>query len=298
MEKPTSGKRLKAVIPWYLKIGAKLALARIPLPYGLWKRIGIFDNGPMNETAYALQVFKLHHQAGHPRPGFTCVELGPGDSLLSALFACAHGAGQTYLIDAGRFASEDLAMYRRVAAELKAAGYDVPVEFGSVAEMLRLCRAEYLTDSLPALASIPAKSVDLIWSQSVMEHVFKGEFPAMVAEWRRILRDDGVASHSIDLKDHFNSALNNLRFSDRVWESRLFQTSGFYTNRIRHLEMLQLFRDHGFTVEVTSQKRWGQLPTPRASLAPRFRGLTDGDLLVHSFTVVLRPDLGARIPRP
>ena len=205
----------------------------------------------------------------------------------------AHGAAKTYLIDAGRFASEDLAMYRRVAAELKGSGYTVPTEFTSVEEMLRLCHAEYLTNGLAGLASLPARSVDLIWSQSVMEHVFKSEFDATVTEWRRIIRDNGVVSHSIDLKDHFNNALNNLRFSDRVWESRLFQTSGFYTNRIRHLEMLELFRRHGFSVAVTSRKCWEQLPTPRASLAPRFRDLSEDDLLVHSFTVVLRPGPGA-----
>jgi hypothetical protein len=285
-----TAQQLKAVIPWYVKIAAKLALARIPLPYRLWKRIGIFDHGPMNKSDYAVRVFQSHYQAGHLEDGYTCVELGPGDSLLSALYARAHGAGRIYLVDAGRFASDDCSMYRMVATELKQAGYNVPVGFNSVAEMLRLCRAEYLTNGVEALASIPARTVDFIWSQAVLEHIRLEEFPTMVAAWRRIIKEDGFASHAVDLKDHLNHALNHLRFSDARWESRLFRTSGFYTNRIRFGEMLQLFRQHGFSPVVTVQQRWEQLPTPRARLASRFRDLPDDELLVSGFTVVLRPE--------
>jgi hypothetical protein len=286
-----STNNFKAGIPWYLKIGTKLVLARLPLPYRLWKKIGIFDNGPMQKSAYALQVFKLHFQAGKVSPGFTCLELGPGDSLLSALFACAHGAGKTYLIDAGSFAMTDCEVYRQVAVELKSAGYAVPTEFGSVEEMLQLCRAEYLTTGLNAVEMIPARSVDFIWSQAVLEHVRKEEFAPMITAWRRVIKDDGFASHSVDLKDHFNSALNNLRFSDERWESKLFRTSGFYTNRIRFNEMLEIFRRHGFHADVTARKRWETLPTPRHKLAPRFQGCSDEELLTSSFTVVLRPSL-------
>lgn len=283
-------RRLKVGVPWYAKICAKLVLARIPLPYGLWKRIGIFDNGPMQRSSYALQVFKSHYGAGTVPPGFTCLELGPGDSLLSALFARAHGASRVYLVDVGRFASDDCETYRQAARELKAAGYDVPTEFNSVSEMLELCGAQYLTEGVASLASIPTESVDFIWSQAVLEHVRLEQFVPMAAAWRRIIKPTGFASHSVDLKDHFNHALNNLRFSDRVWESKPFRTSGFYTNRIRRREMLELFARQGFGTRVTRDDRWPRLPTPRRVLAPRFRAMTDDELLTSSFSVVLRPE--------
>lgn len=283
-------KRLKVGIPWYAKISAKLILARIPLPYKLWKSLGVFGHGPMQQSDYAQRVFKSHYAARALRPGFCCLELGPGDSLLSALFARAQGAGRIYLVDVGRFATDNCEPYRELALELKSQGCDVPTEFNSVPEMLEQCNAHYLTAGLASLAEIPTGSVDFIWSQAVLEHVRLEQFSSMVGEWRRIMKDDGFASHSVDLKDHFNNALNNLRFSDERWESTLFKTSGFYTNRLRCGEMLGLFRAQGFSTTITREVRWDKLPTDKAQLAPRFRGMTDDELLVSSFTVMLRPE--------
>jgi hypothetical protein len=65
--------------------------------------------------------------------------------------------------------------------------------------------------------------------------------------------------------------------------------SGFYTNRIRFSEMIGLFRDAGFNVELTRVSRWEELPTRKAAMAPEFRGFQDDDLLVQGFDVLLRP---------
>ncbi len=32
-------------VPWWAKIGSKLVLARLPIPYALWRGIGIFRYG-------------------------------------------------------------------------------------------------------------------------------------------------------------------------------------------------------------------------------------------------------------
>jgi hypothetical protein len=92
----------------------------------------------------------------------------------------------------------------------------------------------------------------------------------------------------VDLRDHLGGALNNLRFSERIWESEFFARSGFYTNRICFAQMLSMFSAAGFTAEVGRVQRWPKLPTPRRSLAPQFREVSDEDLLVSSFDVRLR----------
>jgi hypothetical protein len=66
-----------------------------------------------------------------------------------------------------------------------------------------------------------------------------------MTECRRVLSDTGVASHSVDLKDHLEGGLNNLRFSEKLWESDFFVNSGFYTNRIQFYEMLNHFKEPG-----------------------------------------------------
>ena len=68
----------------------------------------------------------------------------------------------------------------------------------------------------------------------------------MVDELFRILKPNGVCSHRVDLRDCLDGGLNNLRFSEARWEDALFRKSGFYTNRIRFREMVEIFEQAGF----------------------------------------------------
>ncbi|MFL6646450.1 MAG: hypothetical protein ACJ8KO_00635, partial [Sulfurifustaceae bacterium] len=43
--------------------------------------------------------------------GFVAPGLGPGDSVVSALIAAAHGARRTYLIDSGSYATTSMSLY-------------------------------------------------------------------------------------------------------------------------------------------------------------------------------------------
>jgi hypothetical protein len=110
----------------------------------------------------------------------------------------------------------------------------------------------------------------------------------MMKEVRRILAPGGVCSHRVDLKDHLGGALNNMRVSSRQWEKDWMANSGFYTNRLRFSEMLNLFREAGFQCEVLRVERWGVPPLERRSMAAEFRQLSDDDLLVQGFDVLLR----------
>ena len=66
--------------------------------------------------------------------------------------------------------------------------------------------------------------------------------------------------------------------------------SGFYTNRIRYQEMLNLFNQAGFAYEVVATNRWDKLPTPRSALAKEFQSVPDKDLCIWDFSIVLRPN--------
>jgi SAM-dependent methyltransferase len=158
----------------------------------------------------------------------------------------------------------------------------------SLAGILAACRATYGTSGLASLRAIPDRSLDFIWSHTVLQHVRREEFLETMCQLRRVLRLDGVCSHLVNLRDHLGGALNHLRFSERVWESRLMAKSGFYTNRIRYAEMLALFKEAGFKADVVKVKRWETLPTPRPKLARQFQHLSEDDLCVSGFAVVLR----------
>jgi SAM-dependent methyltransferase len=287
---------MRAAIPWRAKIAAKLVLSRLPVGYGLWKRLGVFEHGRMHDPEYAAGVFSQHLQRlpGADASGFVGLELGPGDSLFSAIIAKAQGARAYWLVDTGDFAARDMALYRNLARYLATQGLPAPpaAALQSLDALLAYSDARYLTNGVAALRTVPDASVDLIWSQAVLEHIRKRDFPTLLSEMRRILKPGGIASHRIDLGDHLGGALNNLRFSERVWESEAMARSGFYTNRIGYDEMLAVFRAAGFTVEVLSTQRWPSLPTPREKLAAPFRRRED--LLVSGFDVVLRPAWSAQ----
>jgi hypothetical protein len=274
-----------------VKLAAKLVLSRLHLGYGFWSRLTLFKHGTMDDPAYAESVLRRHFERVAPTAGFVALELGPGDTAFSAVVAHALGASRVVLVDVGRFALEDVEPYREMAAYLQAQGLQAPDlrDARSLEDVLERCSATYLTDGLDSLRGVPDASVDFSFSHAVLEHVRAAELPELVRQLRRITAPGGGSSHVIDLEDHFAHALNNLRFSDRVWESKLFASSGFYTNRVRSSELVDLFRGAGFEVEVVAEARWPTVPTPRAKLAPRFRAASDDDLLVHNVELVARP---------
>jgi len=280
-------------IPWWAKLGAKIVLSRLPFDYRRWASLGLFKHGAMVDPNYALGVFRSHFdRAEFPakRGAFTCLELGPGDSLLSAPIAHVFGAQCCYLVDSGNFASREMAPFHKLLDLLAAEEKDVLDlrDARGWSDVLSWCNATYLVGGPDVLSSIPDGSVDFIWSQAVLEHVRKRDFDKTMRELRRILRPGGCCSHTVDLTDHFNGQLNNLRFSEARWESGLFAHSGFYTNRIRFSEMIAMFESADFKVAQISGKSWARLPTPRALLDARFSTLGDKDLLTYGFDVVLQ----------
>ncbi|MGH6937000.1 MAG: class I SAM-dependent methyltransferase [Methylocella sp.] len=262
--------KVKKSIPWWAKIGAKIVLSRLPLRHRFWQRMRLFQLGPMASPHYALGVFRKHFDRvdfSSKEGGFVVLELGPGDSLSTALIARAFGAKACYMVDISPYARTDIAPYLALARYLRECGLDVPNlgSFASVAEMLEKCEARYETEGLKSLRTIPTASVDFIFSQSVLQHIRLGEFVETMAELRRVLSANGVCSHRIDLRDCIGGGLNNLRFSAALWESDFIASSGFYTNRIRFVEMLNLFADAGFRAECVAIERWRKYQFPEGS---------------------------------
>lgn len=281
--------------PWWAKLCAKLVLARLPVPYSMWRKLKLFRHGEMNNPERAIYTFEKYYRRAQEYasipPGFSVLELGPGDSILSGLVARSMGACQAWLVDAGSYAETDIDVCRRTLALLKQAGH---TEFSlndatSIDEVLKRTNVSYLTEGTASLAAIPDASIDFFWSQVVLEHVPHEEFPEFLHQLRRIVKPQGIGVHSVDFRDHLSNGLNNLRFSHETWESRAFRNSGFYTNRIRPGAMLKLFKEAGFDVEIVAETHWPEIPTPRVAMAAPFSDLPDAELRLAEYEVLLRP---------
>ena len=268
---------------------SKLVLSRLPFRYQVWQLLGLFRHGKMDNTAYAIKVFKNHVEHFsrlEALQGKVVLEVGPGDSIATAIVAAACGA-RAILVDVGNFAKPEIAFYRRLAEQLRAENLNPPdlSRCGSVAAILQACHAQYLTNGTQSMAEVAENSVDIMFSQAVLEHVRKAEFKAFFQHCRRVIKPSGGASHVVDLKDHLGGSLNNLRFSDQLWESDFFSSSGFYTNRIQFEDMVSMVRQTGFDVDVLHVKRWESLPLARNQMAEPFCHLSETELNVSGFSM-------------
>jgi SAM-dependent methyltransferase len=278
---------LRRLLPWWVRMPAKIALA------GSARRSGLIRDGAMDRPEYALESFLKHFRRfegrGEATP-FTVLELGPGESVATGLVAAAYGASRTYLVDATDHVRRDLAVYRRLLAFLSDRGLNVGrfASAGSFEELLEISHTTFLTGGLADLAHVPSASIGLTCSNAVLEHVRLDDFRPTLAELYRVMSPGGLGSHEVDLRDHLGEAQNHLRFSDRFWESAIIGRSGFYTNRITFTAMIERCREAGFAVECPSVWRWSSPPTARAKLAPRFRDLPADELTVKAFHLLLR----------
>jgi SAM-dependent methyltransferase len=291
---PFISKRLKKSVPWFVKIPAKIVLSRLPVRSLQWQRLNVFRAGTMDTPGEAFLTFKKHFEATGLASlrGCTVLELGPGNSGLSALFAASFGAARTWLVDAEPLASQDVTLFGRAEQILSEA--NLPVH-GAGAEpsmdaALRLLNAVYLTEGLASLQTIPDAEVDFLFSNAVLEHIRLADFGKTVKEMRRVLKPTGAVSHQIDFRDHLQYSLNNLRFSERIWESRFMADSGFYTNRLTWRAMEKLFQEAGFAVRLQSFDLWPNgLPTRQSIMALPFKNMSPDELMVREAHVVLQP---------
>jgi hypothetical protein len=281
-----------ARIPWWAKIGAKVVLSRALPGYRLRKKLGLFLHGNLDRNIERHATFVNNVLAQHARydarPASALVELGPGNSLATALFAAAHGLSRTWLVDVGDFASDDMALYRKAAGLIEGPAADTHFDFADRATMLASVNATYLTNGVASLAEIPSGSVDVILSTSVLEHVGRSEFRTLMSELFRVLTASGTAYHEVDLMDHLGGEQNHYRIAESAWEHPLLANSGFYTNRFTCSEIVAMMRDAGFEAALTRIARWSTPPTPRAAFAEPFRSMPEDELSIASFGVMLR----------
>jgi hypothetical protein len=281
----------KAAVPWQIKLASKIVLSRLPVPYDAWRSLNLFRDGTMDDPASALASVRCAMAAaglGQRLDGLNVLELGPGDAVSTAVIAAALGARETILVDARPHARRDMAFYRSLVSYLAEQGLAVErfAKARTMSELLDLCNAQYLTSGLQDLEKLPPCSIDFVFSIAVLEHIRLKEFTPTIEALARAMAPGARAYHNIDLMDHLGGALNNLRFSNALWESEFMARSGFYTNRIRMGSMLEIFARAGLACDIQHVSHFPAIPTDRSKLSLEFRDLPEKELLVAWFNVV------------
>ena len=109
------------LFPWWFKLLIKIVLSRLPISYKRWKIIGIFSHGAMSNEEYSINVFNNHIRdlkINNDLKDKLFMEIGPGDSLSSAVLLYQHDA-KSILIDSGDYATDDLNFYNSLIRQIK-----------------------------------------------------------------------------------------------------------------------------------------------------------------------------------
>lgn len=249
----------------------------------------------MADSKNAREIFDFHIGAHYSTLDIcqpSLLELGPGGSLITGVLARHIGFDKVYLVDVGDFAISEPAVYRNLMIELDHKDLDIfdraILSGAKVTSALSEVGVVYLTDGIESLRQLPSQSVDFSFSNDVLEHVSYRDILGELVELHRLHRPGTITSHRIDYKDHLGGGLNHLRFSNRIWESRLFPNQGFYTNRLRHCDIKDIMFEAGFTILSENIESWDQLPLPINLLATEFLEYTLEELLVREACLVLR----------
>lgn len=280
-------------VPWWTKLGSKLVLARLPIPYSLWRKLGLFKHGRSDslwsrEQKFATECNELA-RAKLGRQAKTILELGPGDSFVGAIVSSAMGAEKISIVDVGDFATVEVERYQGLVERLDqiVGGFANRIDLSSRNALLESINATYFTNGLKDLAKFEAESIELSFSLKVMEHVRRNEFASLISELGRVSSPNAVQRHVVDLHDHMGCGLNNLRFSVGFWEHPIVSRSGFYTNRWRFSQIVQMAQSAGFEVSVPHAFVWPTIPIDRSKMHPQFQEFSDKDLEVCMFDMML-----------
>lgn len=255
--------RLQGVaLPWWAKLGAKLALTSAGIPPAALRRLGInrhsFAEADRDKlfTSLADQVRRFREVTGRAPRGF--LELGPARMVARAPIAAALGLGPILYLDVEDDSPRDLDPYLRAAELARAEGLTPPELSGatSAREVLERCGARLLIGGPEQLAQFADGSIDLISSTAVFEHVRRDAVPALLSALRRVMAPDGLQLHAIDLHDHLGGGRVHLRFPARFWEGRAIARSGIYTNRIGATGWIEAFRAAGLSPELALALVW------------------------------------------
>ena len=136
------------------------------------------------------------------------------------------------------------------------------------------------------------KSIDLVCSTVVFEHVPSEVLTGLFKEFQRVSSYHAVMSHYIGMADQFANfdssitGFNFLKFSDSAW--RWLNNPMIPLTRLRIADYRKLVVDAGYTI-IKEDNTCGAIEDlKKIKLAPRFRNHSQEDLLVLFSWIVAR----------
>lgn len=242
------------------------------------------------------------------------VEVGTGWApVLPVCFTLA-GARSVTTYDVHRHLDSALTlrMVRRLEEHLPAIAEVSGRAFGRVRDLydeLRACRTveplldranvRYIAPGDASVTGLESASVNVVFSNSVLEHVPAETIAGIMQESRRILRPGGLAIHSINCGDHYAyfdrgiTMINYLTYPESAW--RKWNNPLLYQNRLRPADFLRSAESSGLEIVLRRSTPHPELLTALDSLkiAPEFEQYPIEQLASTSLDFVARNPFGS-----
>lgn len=144
--------------------------------------------------------------------------------------------------------------------------------------------------------SLNGESFDFIYSNAVIEHM--ADIEIILKKLHKILKDDGVMYHGIDLREHHtnlrtvpdkDTSTEFLKYSKEEWEKMFPPGSEFYINRLRASDLQKYFEDSGFRIIdfiVTQEMDLDE--AVYSKIHSEFHKYTIGDLRITGISLALK----------
>jgi SAM-dependent methyltransferase len=310
---------------WMLKAAVQSLVSLLPsrwshsLYYRIQRRFGnLRDVSPTGVLSLGAETCaRIRRHGGNPA-GRTFLEIGTGRRINLPLALWLLDAAGVITVDVNPYLKyeliqRDLQYIRENRSEIEGLFHGqatfradrledlLRFDFSRrpIGDLLRLCQITYRAPADASRLDVPSRTMDYHVSNQVLEHVPPQDIRAILAEANRVLKDDGLCVHHVDLTDHFShsdpsiSAIHFLQFSDHRW--RMYSGNRYmYANRLRIDDFEALFCECGqrvVAVEAEVDRRLADtLARPgEFRLNEKFRGKPADVLATKSAWFVTRP---------
>jgi hypothetical protein len=304
---------------WKLKGLLQKTLGVLPagetLHYRLQRHLGGMRN-PRREIGLKIDdwegMVKQLHGVGARIPGARLMEIGSGWYPALPLACHLVGAARVYTVDLNRLLKPDLMRLciAMLGEQLPRLASACEVDLAEVeARYARLREAatrsddpgtisdgviDYRAPADAAASGLPDGSIDIVFSNSVLEHVPPDAIARIHRATRSLVRPGGWVFHSVNCGDHYAYAdrsihqLNYLQFSDAQWA--FWNNRFLYQNRLRAHQLVDGARDAGFDIVLdTSHARPQRLQQLQAmAIAEQFRHIAPEKLCITTVDFIGR----------
>jgi cyclopropane fatty-acyl-phospholipid synthase-like methyltransferase len=302
---------------WRIKGLVQGALATLPGGNAVNDRLQTLVGGRRDPNRHVDEKFRADwlcmmevlNSLCFPVQGRTMLEIGTGwTPVLPLCFALA-GARQIHSVDLNRHLAPASvpATLRRLQDHLAAlaaatrqeettvrARYDHVIAGRGPVEMLQRAGIHYHAPADARNTELDDASIDLVFSNSVLEHVDAAVLGALMRESRRVVSVDGLVLHSINCGDHYAyadpriTAIHYLRFSARQW--RRWNNALLFQNRLRPSDFVAAVAGSGLEIvhrmQTVRQELMAQLH--EMPIALEFRHYPAEELCTTSVTLTAR----------